>query len=168
LRYKRKDSNFFGEYKYPRVDKHVRILKPMKRITKVNGKEYIHFVICTSVPKEWKDGVRVTIEPIINLGDALELDAKIRKHPKPIDVKEYRKHMRDLYEQGPKFEEMLEKHFQEEARIARRDAFFEKVFESRKRIYEEIEAAKRIEEYLNKLYESSQSRKNDKPHKKEA
>ena len=37
-------------------------LLPLKRTTKIEGKEFTHYIIATSVPEEWKDGVEITIK----------------------------------------------------------------------------------------------------------
>jgi hypothetical protein len=99
--------NFFGGRKKRRVNPHERILKPTKRKTKVKGKEYTHYVICTSVPEEWKDGVKITIQSLKDL-----------YREEYVDAAEHRMEMRDLNEQGEDFHRWVEEHFkQEDARF---------------------------------------------------
>jgi len=89
--------------RHHRIDPHIRYLKPSKRITRVKGKEYTHYVIATSVPKEWKRGVKVTIEPL--------------KGPHPDDYvsADYvRVIERDVNEQGPEFRAFVEEKIEED------------------------------------------------------
>ena len=95
--------NFFGEEKEKRVNLHERILKPTKRKTKVKGKEYTHYVISTTVPEEWKDGVKITIQPLKDLYKEEYVDAAW-----------LRMEMRDANEQGEDFYRWVEDHFKQE------------------------------------------------------
>lgn len=93
------------------MNRHERYLKPIKRKTKVKGREYTHYVICTSVPEEWKDGVKITIQPLKDVTSEEYFDVAI-----------YRMEMRDLNEQGEDFIRMVEEHCkQEEARFTAQD-----------------------------------------------
>lgn len=69
---------------------YIKFLTPTKRTTKIDGKEYTHYVIATSIPKEWKDKtVKVMLEPAKGL---LRIKGK------------------------PRFWEMVEKHLDQEAK----------------------------------------------------
>ena len=83
--------------KYYRINPHVKYLKPTKRLTKAkSGKEYVHYIIQATVPKEWKHGVKVTIEPI----------------PPESSIEKLRQNERDMNEYGPDFKQAVENHFQ--------------------------------------------------------
>jgi len=102
-----------------RIDPHVRYLKPIRRKTKVKGKEYIHYVISTTVPEEWKHGVKVIIEPL----------KFTEKFDTINQVKEIRQSARDLRELGPEFRKELEEYLKERTAEADRDDFYHKVYE---------------------------------------
>lgn len=120
--------------KYYRINPRVRYLKPMKRTTKAKGKEYIHYVIATTVPEEWKSGVKVTIEPTKGL------------------VKALRQSERDLNEEGPDFRQMLERHLASEAERDERD---DKELEEWRRssISESVKKPKKKELKMTDLFE---------------
>jgi len=91
--------------KFYRVNPEVRFLKPTRRITKTKGKKYLHYIIQPTVPREWKDGVKVTIEPL----------------PEGSSVKELRRAERDMNEMGPEVKKEAEKYFEKLEREADRD-----------------------------------------------
>lgn len=93
---------------YYRINPNVRFLKPSKTKQKIKGVEYIHYRISTTVPEEWKDGVKLTIEPI----------------PPDSDIKELRQGERDRNELGPPdapLMQELQKKYDEEEGIAELD-----------------------------------------------
>ena len=164
-----------------RINPHERILKPIKRITQVKGKKYTHYVISTTVPEKWKNGVKVTIEPIEALKDKIhpapsifdsdessESFSLISTRESVRRLKEIRRSERDL-NADPYLREIVEKYLEEKQKETDHlDELFKKMKESSSSEnacwYEEIwnyfeEEKKKTDQFAEKWQQRLQDRK---------
>jgi len=97
-------------------------LKPIRRKTrKPGGKTYTHYVISTTVPERWRDGVQVIITPLIKEEGFAPSPRELGKAEKYLTwLRElYPEGYRDLMDKLDEVEEALERYRREQEEAER-------------------------------------------------